>query len=135
MAEAVALGKPVIATGYSGNLTFLNEENSYLVGYSMSSVPPGTLPYREGAAWVEPDLDEAAARMREVYLNQEESAARGLLAREQARTNHTPEKTAEFIDRRMADIRRIQGERREGEFRRQLKAGLTRRLGFQRPSG
>lgn len=133
MAEAVALGKPVIATNYSGSLTFLNEENSYLVGYSMSSVPPGTLPYRQGAAWAEPDLDEAAARMREVYLNQDESAARGRLAREQARTHHTPERTAEFVDRRMADIRRIQAERREGEFRRQLKAGLTRRLGFQRP--
>ena len=31
MAEAMALGKPVIATGYSGNLDFMTPENSYLV--------------------------------------------------------------------------------------------------------
>lgn len=135
MAEAAALGKPVIATNYSGNLTFLNEQNSYLIGYTMSSVPGGTPPYREGAAWAEPDLDEAAAAMRDVYLNQDESKARGLLAREQARSIHTPERTAQFIDARMADIRQIQAQRREGEFRRQLKAGLTRRLGFQRRKG
>jgi glycosyltransferase involved in cell wall biosynthesis len=30
MAEAMALGKPVIATGYSGNLAFMTAENSYL---------------------------------------------------------------------------------------------------------
>src|SRR5213075_3478239 len=29
IAEAMALGKPVIATGYSGNIEFTNEDNSY----------------------------------------------------------------------------------------------------------
>ncbi len=33
MAEAMALGKPTIATGYSGNLEFMTPENSYLVGW------------------------------------------------------------------------------------------------------
>lgn len=135
MAEAVALGKPVIATGYSGPLAFLNHQNSYLVGYETSSVPSGTGPYLEGAAWADPDIDEAAALMREVYLNRQESAARGRLAREQARTIHTPERTAEFIRRRLAEIRRMELQRQKDEFRAQLKAGLTRRLGFQRPPG
>jgi len=31
MAEAMYLEKPVIASGYSGNLDFMNEENSYLI--------------------------------------------------------------------------------------------------------
>ncbi|CAN5872801.1 hypothetical protein BH23ACT12_BH23ACT12_00210 [soil metagenome] len=132
MAEAVALGKPAIATNYSGNLAFLNERNSYLIGYSMSSVPAGTIPYREGSAWAEPDIDEAAATMREVYLNQEESAARGRLAQEQALSTHTPQRAAHFIDERMAAIRQIREERLKSEFRRQIKAGLSRRLGFQR---
>lgn len=135
MAEAVALGKPVIATNYSGNLTFLNEQNSFLVGYSMSSVPPGTAPYREGSPWAEPDIEEAAATMRKVYLKQDEAAARGKLAREQARAVHTPERTAEFVRRRMAEVRQIQAQRQKAQFRRQLKAGLIRRLGFQRSSG
>ncbi len=37
MAEAMALGKPVVATGYSGNLHFMTPENSYLVDYARRS--------------------------------------------------------------------------------------------------
>ena len=135
MAEAVALGKPVIATNYSGNLTFLNPQNSYLVNYETSSVPAQTPPYREGATWAEPDLDDAAAKMRHVYENQEEAAQKGRLARQQARSIHTPERTAEFIRSRMTEIRRIQLLRQQEDYRRQLKAGLSRRLGFQLTRG
>ena len=35
MAEAMAVGKPVIATRYSGNVDFMNDENSYLVDYEI----------------------------------------------------------------------------------------------------
>lgn len=132
MAEAVALGKPVIATNYSGNLAFLNEQNSYLVNYETSSVPAETRPYREGVAWAEPDIDDAAAKMRHVYAHQEEAAQKGRLARQQARSIHTPEQTAEFIRLRMAEIGQIQARRQQEDYRRQLKAGLTRRLSFQR---
>lgn len=133
MAEAAALGKPVIATNYSGNLEFLNHNNSYLVGYEVSTVPPGTGPYREGATWADPDTDEAASVMRHVYLNQQEAAERGRLARHEARTIHTPQRTAQFITERIDQIRQIQVQRQKDDFRRQLKAGLTRRLGFQVP--
>ena len=39
MAEATALGKPVIASGYSGNLEFMSDANSYLVPYDLVEVP------------------------------------------------------------------------------------------------
>ena len=35
MAEAMAIGKPVIATGYSGNVDFMNSGNSHLIEYAM----------------------------------------------------------------------------------------------------
>ena len=35
LAETMAIGKPVIATGYSGNLGFMTPDNSYLVDYTM----------------------------------------------------------------------------------------------------
>ena len=41
MAEAMMLGKPVIATGYSGNLEFMDEDNSVLVPYSKVRIPMG----------------------------------------------------------------------------------------------
>ncbi len=39
MAESMALGKPVIATAYSGNLEFMTDENSFLVPFSWSAGP------------------------------------------------------------------------------------------------
>ena len=61
MAEAMLMGKPVIATGYSGNLDFMTAENSYLVDYTLSRIGPGSDPYPADSQWAEPDLDHAAA--------------------------------------------------------------------------
>ena len=104
MAEAMSLGKPVIATGYSGNLAFMNERNSFLVRHSMSMIPPGADPYPAGVEWAEPDLDHAAELMRRVYERPEE--ARGV-GQEGARTlleSHSVEHAAAFIDERVAAI-------------------------------
>ncbi len=46
MAEAMALGKPVIATAYGGNLDFMTDENSYLVPYKFVPVGPDAVPTR-----------------------------------------------------------------------------------------
>jgi SAM-dependent methyltransferase len=78
MAEAMALGKPVIATAYSGNLDFMDEASSYLVGWERTAVPPGAL--YAGGTWAEPDLAHAAELMREVHGAPDAAAERGLLA-------------------------------------------------------
>ena len=41
LAEAMWLGKPVIATGYSGNLDYMNPDNSYLVDHRLVADRPG----------------------------------------------------------------------------------------------
>lgn len=46
MAEAMALGKPTIATAYSGNLDFMTAENSYLCPAPRSKVGPEREPYQ-----------------------------------------------------------------------------------------
>lgn len=66
LAEAMLLGKPVIATGYSGNLQFMTPANSWLVGYELQPVGHGVEMYPPDALWAEPDLDHAATLMREV---------------------------------------------------------------------
>ncbi|MBH0206595.1 MAG: glycosyltransferase [Nitrospira sp.] len=69
MMEAMALGKPVIATGWSGNLSFMDHRCACVVGYRL--IPPnGTLDiYRHenlesGAVWADPDIVDAADWMR-----------------------------------------------------------------------
>jgi glycosyltransferase involved in cell wall biosynthesis len=56
MAEALAIGKPVIATGYTGNLDYMHEGNCYLVPYELVDVGPGSEPYPATARWAQPDL-------------------------------------------------------------------------------
>lgn len=66
MAEAMYLGRPVIATGYSGNMDFMTEENSALVSYDLVPVPEGAYPHANGQYWADPDLAEATSRMIEL---------------------------------------------------------------------
>jgi glycosyltransferase involved in cell wall biosynthesis len=63
MAEAMNFGKPVIATGYSGNLDFTTESNSKLIPYQLVQLERTYPPYPKGAFWAEPSLEAAAEAM------------------------------------------------------------------------
>ncbi|MCL1667830.1 glycosyltransferase family 4 protein [Elizabethkingia ursingii] len=82
MAEAMALGKPVIATGYSGNLDYMNTNNSFLVKYKIVKQEDdlGVLP--KDNYWSEPDTDHAAEMMKFVFNNQEYAKKIGEQARQ-----------------------------------------------------
>lgn len=76
IAEAMGYGKPAIATGYSGNLDFMNDSNSCLVGFDLTDI--ATYGYPEQSKWAEPDVEDAARHMRRVF---EDEAYRSLIAR------------------------------------------------------
>jgi glycosyltransferase involved in cell wall biosynthesis len=63
MAEAMAMGTPVIASRYSGNLDFMDDASALLIGGEEVLIGPGNYYPAEGH-WFDPDLDEAAAAMR-----------------------------------------------------------------------
>ena len=66
LAEAMWLGTPVIATRYSGNLDFMNDDNSLLIDYDLVKVEHGEGVYPSSAMWAAPDLAQAAAAMRRI---------------------------------------------------------------------
>jgi glycosyltransferase involved in cell wall biosynthesis len=70
MAQAMYLRKPVIATGYSGNMEFMDHNNSFLVRYKLVELEEDFGPYEKGNVWAEPDLEHAAELMRLVVKNQ-----------------------------------------------------------------
>jgi len=106
MAEAMAAGKPVIATGYSGNMQFMTAANSFLVDHVLTPVPAACEPYPEGAMWADPDPDHAARLMRRVYAAPQEAAARGQRARADIIQRHGVETSAAAIASRLEAIRR-----------------------------
>lgn len=63
-AEAMAQGKPVIATNYSGNLDYMTPENASLIPAALVPIGAHGGPYPSDGEWAEPDLDAAAAAMR-----------------------------------------------------------------------
>jgi glycosyltransferase involved in cell wall biosynthesis len=68
IADAMAYGTPVIATGYSGNVDFCTDETCLPVSYRLTPVDSRAVHWRtEGAEWAEPDPASAAAQMRRVY--------------------------------------------------------------------
>jgi glycosyltransferase involved in cell wall biosynthesis len=69
IAAAMAAGKPAIATGYSGNMTFTSPDYPFLVPYELDLVGENAHPYDPKATWAQPDLAAAANLMRMIFDN------------------------------------------------------------------
>jgi glycosyltransferase involved in cell wall biosynthesis len=63
LAEAMCLGKLAIGTGYSGNLDYMNSQNSMLVAYELVDCKRGEYPHAEGQRWAAADVGHAAELM------------------------------------------------------------------------
>ncbi|MDR1245417.1 MAG: glycosyltransferase family 4 protein [Clostridiales Family XIII bacterium] len=66
-AEAMLLGKPVVATNWSANTEFMNEDVACPVDCELVISDRNNGPYKKGARWAAPDEDQAAAYMRRLY--------------------------------------------------------------------
>lgn len=101
LAETMWLGKPVIATSYSGNLDFMTPENSYLVDHRLVPIGPGNDPYPAEGVWAEPDIDHAARLLREVFDRPDHAAQRGERAAADIRASHSPEAAGRAMVQRL----------------------------------
>jgi glycosyltransferase involved in cell wall biosynthesis len=106
LAEAMWLGKPVIGTGYSGNLDYMRPDNSYLVDYRLVPIGLGAEPYPADGVWAEPDLDHAAQLMREVRADPAAAAARAARGQAELRASHSKQAVGAAIAKRLEVIDR-----------------------------
>lgn len=116
LAESMLLGKPVIATDWSGNLTFMDHGNACLVRTHLVRVEGSTHIYsgnhlEDTARWADPDVDHAAAWMRRLI---DDATARTTIgeaaARRMADYNRDASEGA-FLDelRSISEARRLLG--------------------------
>lgn len=101
--EAMALGKPVIATGWSGNMTFMNRVNSCLVGFRLIPVDGSLGVYSraflgQGVRWADPEIDEAVAWMRALARDATLRASIGRRAAEDMRRFLVEAERGLFLD-------------------------------------
>ena len=79
LAEAMAEGIVVIATGWSGNMAFMTNENAVCVPFSFA---PAAADYNGPKAhWAEPEITAAASALRELVMNPARRKALGQRAR------------------------------------------------------
>jgi glycosyltransferase involved in cell wall biosynthesis len=108
IAEAMALGKPALATYWSGNVDFMSPANSACIDYELVEIAADYGPYRAGQRWAEPNIDHAAWWMRELASNPE----RGRTMGERARLDVESALDPSVIGHLMADRLRYLPERR-----------------------
>jgi glycosyltransferase involved in cell wall biosynthesis len=104
IAEAMALGKPVIATGYSGNMDFMNVGNSLPVRFRLEELRETDPPYEKGSLWATPDTEDAAGKMRLLFSDRELALRLGNSAGEHMARFFSPEAVGGILDRRLRGI-------------------------------
>jgi glycosyltransferase involved in cell wall biosynthesis len=104
MAEAMALGKPVIATAYSANVDYMNPANSLPVDFRLVELDRDHGPYRRGAVWAEPDVAHAAALMRCLVNDRDLGRRLGQQARQDIARQLSPARIGAMIRDRLTVI-------------------------------
>lgn len=109
LAEAMAGGLPVVATGYSGNLDFMPPGSSELVPWRQVPIARTEGDYRQGWLWAEPDLDAAAAALRRLALDSEHHRRLAEAGRAAVRQRLAPEALAAVVRQRLGCLLRQAG--------------------------
>jgi glycosyltransferase involved in cell wall biosynthesis len=108
LAESMAHGVPVIATGYSGNMQFMDDDCAFLCRARSTRVGERSEHYPAHHRWGEPDIGDAAKWMQHLRtaLGQSDAARRASVARRRIAEEHSPEAAAAFLRGRLVQQKR-----------------------------
>ena len=96
IAEAMAMGKPVIASNYSGNLNFMDEGMFGLVETNLIKTSEGHGPYPKNTQWGDPDV-HCAARIMIELISRDKRSEIGNVCRSMALANLNAEGAAKIL--------------------------------------
>jgi len=97
-AEAMLLGRPVVATGWSGNMDFMDAESAALVEYRLIPArdPRGVF-QAPGAEWADPSTESAAGHLRRLAEDADARRTLGERGRQMARQRLGPDGLARAL--------------------------------------
>lgn len=104
VAEAMALGKPVIATDYGSTRDFVDAEVAYPVPCRLVEIEETIGPYYAGAVWADIDVGALAGEMRRVHEDRDAARARGLRAKARIAERYGVEAIGRRIAGRIAQL-------------------------------
>jgi glycosyltransferase involved in cell wall biosynthesis len=104
IAEAMLLGKPVIATDYSGSRDFVDEAVGFPVPFQLVQLDRTVGPYEAGTRWAEPEEEEAARTMRRVVEDLPEARRRAEVGRRRIHSRYGVEPAGRRVLERLETL-------------------------------
>ena len=104
MAESMYLGKPVIATAYSGNMEFMNARNASLVDYKLIPLEENDYPNYKNQVWADASSIDAAEKMQKMVNDPAWRNAIAKQGQQDILTHHSFKVMGDAIDRRLTEI-------------------------------
>ena len=104
IAECMAIGKPVVATNYSGNVDFFDAEVGYPVDWALAEVGRWTGPYSPNYNWAEPRKASLVEQLRAVVADPAEAARRGAAAAPRIARDFSDEAFGRVISERLTSV-------------------------------
>lgn len=104
LAEAMLRKKIVIGTDYSGNLEFMNTDNSFLVNYQLTTKTKDTGFIKKGYEYAEPDIENAKEILKLTYHNYNNLEEIRINAKKTIETSFSKKKIGDLMRNRLDKI-------------------------------
>jgi glycosyltransferase involved in cell wall biosynthesis len=104
MAEALAFGKPLIGTDFSGSADFLSDRTGFPIPVTIRPVQAGEYFFSEGQNWAEPDEAAAAEAMCRVFDDEQERQRRAEAGKAFVEAQYGKENVGRIATQRLKDI-------------------------------
>jgi hypothetical protein len=104
IAENMLMSKPVVCTGFSGNMDFCNDSNSFLVDFDYVTVRENEYQHADGLFWANPKKKSAIEAMKKVYWDKDNSLKVGTIACNEISNNFSTKALAKKMDEKIHNI-------------------------------
>jgi glycosyltransferase involved in cell wall biosynthesis len=101
VAEALLLGKPVIASDYGSTQDFVSNQTAYPIPVELTAIKQDMGPYQKGLVWAEIDQLELTNAMLSVIENQDLALAKSNYAMKFMRANYSFKAIGELMESRL----------------------------------
>lgn len=104
LAESMLVGTPTIATNWSANTEFMNEDVACMVDYRMVTLDKDLPPFKKGYRWADADIGQAAFYMKKLYQEPDFYKKIQQAAGTYVRAHLSMERSANLVRNRLKEI-------------------------------